>query len=164
MQIPMLDIVPASRDTPRKSGSHETPRWSKGDSNSRSQPHTGTFKSACPLCRSPEAATFVIGDWEFESTSLQRRVRKPSVPRERSGSLQSAALIHTKGSNACGGRRNALPLNFARQGGMQPFLSSKVSPHRMKNGRCVSAAALCAKARHAALIAVGARSHGGRSH
>ena len=74
MQIPVLDIVPASRDTPRKSGSHETPRWSKGDSNSRSQPHTGTFKSACPLCRSPEAATFVIGDWEFESTSLQRRV------------------------------------------------------------------------------------------
>ena len=74
MQIPMLDIVSASRDTPRKSGSHETPRWSKGDSNSRSQRHTGTFKSACPLCRSPEAATFVIGDWEFESTSLQRRV------------------------------------------------------------------------------------------
>ena len=46
-------------------------------------------------------------------------------------SALSAAVIHTKGSNACGGRRNALPLNFARQGGMQPFLSSKVSPHRM---------------------------------
>jgi hypothetical protein len=32
----------------------------------------------------------------------------------------------------------------------------------MKNGACASAAALCATARHAALIAGGARLHGGR--
>jgi hypothetical protein len=37
-------------------------------------------------------------DHEFESGFLQRRVRKPSVPRERSGSLQSAAVMHTKGA------------------------------------------------------------------
>ena len=35
----------------------------------------GTLKSVCPLCRSPETATFVIRDREFESTSLQQRVR-----------------------------------------------------------------------------------------
>src|SRR5437868_13801249 len=38
-------------------------------------------------------------DLQFESTSLQRRVRKPSIPRERSASLQSAAVIHTKGTS-----------------------------------------------------------------
>src|SRR5260370_20453441 len=56
----------------------------------------------------------VTGDRGFESISLQRRVRKPSVPRERSASLQSAAVIHTKGTSY---RYNRALSRFGRRKG-----------------------------------------------
>jgi len=132
-----------------RTGSLMTRRWRKPDSNHRSRGRHPAFS----WLRFEVRAEFSI-DWEssgggmsrssnldlvtryrrFESGFLQRRVCKPSVPRERFGSLQSTKLRRSEGDGAARYRvrqrrllRNPRSRCPCHRGNRGPSLSRRVA-------------------------------------